>query len=215
MKRAAFALAALALVPAAPASAQSRPTLKLSAQDVFGGSRPAALTGRSFTVRAVLRPYVAGEQVTVRVYRNGRKIRVKALTPKPINGGTAAVATLKVSSAKPGRVLLRASHKATPALPTLRAKTVGVEVVRPSAGPGARGPAVRLLQARLAGHALRRPAQRRLRRRHQSRRDGVAQGGRDGAHDDRDPGRLRRPAQGPGPGSRCATPATAATSRRG
>jgi peptidoglycan hydrolase-like protein with peptidoglycan-binding domain len=150
MKRAGFALAALALVPAAPASAQTPPTLKLSAEDVFGGSRPAALTGRSFTARVVMRPYVAGERVTVRAYRNGRKIQGKALTPKPVNGGTAAVATLKVKSGKPGRVLLRASHKATPALPTLRAKTVGVEVVRPSAGPGARGPAVRLLQSRLA-----------------------------------------------------------------
>jgi peptidoglycan hydrolase-like protein with peptidoglycan-binding domain len=147
MKRAGLALAALALTPAAPASAQTPPTLKLSAQDVFGTT---ALTGRSFTARVVLRPYVAGEQVTVRVYRNGRKIRVKALTPKPVNGGTAAVATLRVKSAKPGRVLLRASHKATPALPTLRSKTVGVDVVRPSAGPGARGPAVRLLQSRLA-----------------------------------------------------------------
>ena len=98
----------------------------------------------------VLRPYVAGEKVTVRVYRGGRKIRVKALTPKPVNGGTAGVAKLKVSSAKPGRVLLRASHRATPALMTLRAKTVGVTVVRPSAAPGSSGPAVRLLQAKLA-----------------------------------------------------------------
>ena len=35
--------------------------------------------------------------------------------------GTAAVATLKVASAKPGRILIRAVHRATPAVPTLRA----------------------------------------------------------------------------------------------
>jgi peptidoglycan hydrolase-like protein with peptidoglycan-binding domain len=97
-----------------------------------------------------MKPYVAGETVVVRVYRGNRKLRVKTLTPKPVNGGTAAVATLKVKSAKPGRVLLKASHKATPAVGTLRARTVGVTVVRPSAGPGSSGPVVRLLQSRLA-----------------------------------------------------------------
>ena len=47
-----------------------------------------------------MRPYIAGETVTLRVYRGSRKIRVKALTPKPVTGGTAGVATLKVKSAQ-------------------------------------------------------------------------------------------------------------------
>ena len=156
MRRVGLALAAALLFPASaaaqtpPPAPPVTPTLKVSAEDAFGGSRPVALTGRSFTARVVLRPYIAGETVTLRVYRGGKKIRVKALTPQPVNGGTAGVATLKVKSAKPGRLLLRASHAATPGLPTLRAKTVGVTAVRPSAGPGAKGPAVRLLQERLA-----------------------------------------------------------------
>jgi hypothetical protein len=148
MRRAGLALALALLFPASAAAQIPQPTLKVSAKDTFvGGS---ALTSRSFTARVVMRPYVAGETVTLRVYRGGKKIRVKALTPKSVDGGTAGVATLKVKSAKPGRLLLRASHRATPALGTLRAKTVGVTVVRPTAGPGARGPAVRLLQSRLA-----------------------------------------------------------------
>jgi peptidoglycan hydrolase-like protein with peptidoglycan-binding domain len=148
MRRAGLALAAALLFPATAAAQTPQPTLTVSAKDTFVGA--AALTSRSFTARVVMRPYVAGETVTLRVYRGGKKIRAKALTPEPVAGGTAGVATVKVKSAKPGRVLLRASHRATPALPTLRAKTVGVTVVRPSAGPGARGPAVRLLQSRLA-----------------------------------------------------------------
>lgn len=146
MRRAGLALALALLFPAS-AAAQT-PSLKVSAKDTFAGG--VALTSRSFTARVVMRPYVEGETVTLRVYRGGKKIRVKALTLKPVDNGAAGVVELKVKSAKPGRVLLRASHRATPALGTLRAKTVGVTVVTPSAGPGARGPAVRLLQAQLA-----------------------------------------------------------------
>ena len=148
MRRAGLALAVLLAFPASAAAETAEPTLTVSAKDTFAGG--VALTSRSFTARVVLRPYVEGETVTLRVYRNNRKIRVKRLTPKPVAGGTAGVATLKVKSPRPGRVLLRAVHHATPALGTLRAKTVGVTVVRPNAGPGARGPAVRLLQSRLA-----------------------------------------------------------------
>src|SRR5689334_24081487 len=85
-----------------------------------------ALTGRAFTVRVVLKPYVAGEKVTVRVYRGKRKIAVKALTPKAVAGNTAGVATLKVVSGKPGKLRITASHKATPVLATAVAKTLRV-----------------------------------------------------------------------------------------
>ncbi len=148
MRRAGLALALLLALPAT-ASAQTppEPTLKVSVSDVYGST---ALTGRSFTARVVMRPFVAGETVTLRVYRGSRKIRVKALTPKSIAGGAAGVATLKVKSGKPGRLRVAASHKGTAVLKTLVAKPVRLSAVRPSAGPGAKGAAVRLLQSRLA-----------------------------------------------------------------
>jgi lipoprotein-anchoring transpeptidase ErfK/SrfK len=110
-----------------------------------------ALTGRAFTVRVALRPYVAGEKVTVRVYRGKRKLQVRALTPAPVAGGAAGVATLKVKSAKPGKLTIKASHRATPALATTVAKALRVQALRPYAAPGARGPLVRVLQAKLDG----------------------------------------------------------------
>ncbi len=148
MRRAGLALALLLALPAT-ASAQTppEPTLKVSVGDVYGST---ALTGRSFTARVVMRPFVAGETVTLRVYRGSRKIRVKALTPKSVAGGAAGVATLKVKSGKPGRLRVAASHKGTAVLKTLVAKPVRLNAVRPSAGPGAKGAAVRLLQSRLA-----------------------------------------------------------------
>jgi peptidoglycan hydrolase-like protein with peptidoglycan-binding domain len=99
----------------------------------------------------VLKPYVAGEKVTVRVYRGKRKIAVKALTPKAVAGNAAGVATLKVASGKPGKLRVTASHRATPGLATAVAKTLRVNALRPYASAGARGPLVRLLQAKLAG----------------------------------------------------------------
>ncbi len=148
MRRAGLALALLLALPAT-ASAQTRPepTLKVSVSDVYGST---ALTGRSFTARVVMRPFVAGETVTLRLYRGSRKIRVKALTPKSVAGGAAGVATLKVKSNTPGRLRVAASHKGTAVLKPLVAKPVRLTAVRPSAGPGAKGAAVRLLQSRLA-----------------------------------------------------------------
>ena len=73
----------------------------------------------------------------LRVYRGKKKIRVKTLTFKPVNGGAAGVATLKVKSAKAGRLSLRASHRATPALATAVAKTVRLDAVAARTRPAA------------------------------------------------------------------------------
>jgi peptidoglycan hydrolase-like protein with peptidoglycan-binding domain len=166
MRRAAAALAALALlvlpahaaaqVPPAPAPTpppppQAQGKLSLTTQGVFGAGRQAAtLKGRSFTVRAVLRPYVAGQTLVMRVYRNGRKIKARTLAPLPVPGNQAAVAALRVKAGKTGAYAVKATHAATPLLATVRSKAVRLRVVLPSAGPGRRGPAVTLLQSKLA-----------------------------------------------------------------
>ena len=137
-----------------PAPAPAKATLEVSAQDTLSG---AALTGRSFTARVVMKPFVPNETAVLRVYRGSRKIRVKTLTFKPVNGGAAGVATLKVKSGKPGRLSLRASHRATPALATAVAKAVRLDAVQPYAASGSRGAAVRILQAKLAAMKYRVP----------------------------------------------------------
>jgi len=133
--------------PVPPAPAPATATMTVTALDTLDG---AAFTSRSFTARVVMKPYVANETAVLRVYRGKKKIRVKTLRFKPVAGGTAGVATLKVKSAKAGTISLRASHNATPALDTVRTKTSKVTVVRPFAAAGSRGPAVRILQSKLA-----------------------------------------------------------------
>jgi hypothetical protein len=160
MRRAGLALA-LALAVPATASAQTPPvptpvppapvvaTLSTSTLDTFDKSR-AAFTGRAFTARVVMKPFVANETAVIRVYRGSKKIQVKTLAFAPVQNGAAGVATIKVKSGKPGLLTLKVSHQATPGMPTARAKSIRVNVVRMSAAEGSSGPAVRFLQSKLA-----------------------------------------------------------------
>jgi L,D-transpeptidase catalytic domain len=174
MRRAATALAVLAsLALPAHAAAQVAPTptptpppvvptptptpppqatgkITLSAKGTFNKPQAAVLKGRSFIVRGVLRPYLAGEKVVLRVYRDGKKVRAKQLTPKPVAGNQAGVFTFRLRGTRVSRLAIKATHEATPLLATVRSKALRVRVVSPSVAPGERGPAVTLLQSKLA-----------------------------------------------------------------
>ena len=158
MRRSTAFVLAGAVIAAAPAAAAAQstppaaaPKLSITTERVSAsGGRASVLVGQAWQVRVVLKPFVSGQTAVVRFYRNGR--RVKAAQPPlvPSPTGKSAYAVLPFTSGRPGRVVVRATHFATPQVATLKAKGVGVSVVRPSARPGARGPVVRLLQARLA-----------------------------------------------------------------
>jgi lipoprotein-anchoring transpeptidase ErfK/SrfK len=102
-------------------------------------------------VHGTVRPYVAGEKVVVRALRGSKKLLVRSLTILPVTGTTNGRFAFQVRSAKPGRITVRASHRATPALGTGLAKNVHVRVLRPQVSFGSRGPIVDLLQSGLAG----------------------------------------------------------------
>jgi lipoprotein-anchoring transpeptidase ErfK/SrfK len=140
--------------PAAPTPAPPpAATAKLSVSAQGGLTATAALAGRAFTARVVMKPYVANEGAVLRVYSSPahpKKIKVKSLTFKPVNGGTAGVAEVRVSSRIPRTLILKASHRATAGLATTVAKPAKVSVVNAYAGPGSKGPAVKWLQAKLA-----------------------------------------------------------------
>ena len=139
--------------PPPPPAAPARPAAKIAltpANLVSAGGRQLALTGLPFAVRGTVTPYVAGEKVVVRVVRGGRKILVRSLTIQGTPGAAAGTFQFRVKSGKPGRLTVRASHLATPALGTGVARSVHVRVIAPTASFGARGPIVDLLQAGLA-----------------------------------------------------------------
>jgi hypothetical protein len=149
-RRWSLGLVFLLAVGAAPsaASAAQGPLLSLTPERV-GGDR-VTLVGQPWRVRVVLQPWVEGQIATVRFYRHGRRIAAVPVTFQRSATGKSGIAVVPFTSKLPARVEVRASHLANPTMGTLVAKPVRVNVVALHARPGARGPAVRLLQARLA-----------------------------------------------------------------
>ena len=143
----ALAVPAAAAAQAPPAS----PKLSLTTEQVSkSGGRASALTGRTWRVRVVMSPYVAGQTATVSFYRGGRRLSQVPVALAPSRSGRAGFALVPFTSGRTGRVVVRATHTATPEVKTLVAKRAQVRILAPSARPGARGPLVRLLQRRLA-----------------------------------------------------------------
>jgi L,D-transpeptidase catalytic domain len=145
-----LALALLLAICAAPgaASGAQGPLLSLTPEQV-GGDR-VTLVGQPWRVRVVLQPWVEGQTATVRFYRHGKRIAAVPVTFQRSATGKSGIAVVPFASKLPARVEVRASHLANPVMGTLVAKPVRVNVVALHAKPGARGPAVRLLQSELA-----------------------------------------------------------------
>lgn len=130
-----------------PAPVPAKGTLSVTLEKVNGKSA-AILAGDRFRVRGTVKPYVAGQKVTVRFYRGERKIAAKAVTVLSSKGGNGYF-VLGYKAKKAGHITVRASHRATPELATLKAKGRGVDVLPLRAAPGSKGLAVRVLQTKL------------------------------------------------------------------
>ncbi|HEX7298349.1 MAG TPA: L,D-transpeptidase family protein [Solirubrobacteraceae bacterium] len=148
--RAVLSGSVLALLVAAPsaASAAQGPLLSLTPEQV-GGDR-STLVGQPWRVRVVMQPWVEGQTVSVRFFRHGRRLSEVQVPLQPSPTGKSGMALVPFTSNLPATIEVRATHYATPTAGALVAKPVRVDVAALHAEPGARGPAVRLLQARLA-----------------------------------------------------------------
>ena len=133
----------------APAPAPGAMALKLERVHRVGHDA-VVLAGDRVRVRGVVRPFVPGQTVVVRLYRGRSKLAAKAVAVQPIPGGPDGGFVVAMKTGV-GKLTVRATHDATPAQAKFVAKARHVLVVRPRAAPGARGPIVRLVQGRLAG----------------------------------------------------------------
>jgi peptidoglycan hydrolase-like protein with peptidoglycan-binding domain len=130
------------------ASAATGPLLSLTPERVTGDRL--ALAGQPWRVRVVMQPWVEGQTATVRFYRHGHKLRVVNVNLRMSATGKSGMAVVAFKTATAGAVEVRATHLVTPTAPQLLATPVKVNVAALRARPGARGPAVRLLQQHLA-----------------------------------------------------------------
>src|SRR5919199_959031 len=109
-----------------------RSTISLLLAGAVTAAVPAAAAAQSTPAPAAPKLSITTEQVSV----SGKR--------------ASALFVFNFTSRTAGRIVVKATHFATPQLGTIKAKAVGVSVVTPSARPGARGPIVRLLQGQLA-----------------------------------------------------------------
>jgi peptidoglycan hydrolase-like protein with peptidoglycan-binding domain len=133
----------------APAPAPGAMSLKLERVHRVGHD-DVVLAGDRVRVHGVVRPFVPGQTVVVRLYRGRSKLAAKAVAVQPVPGGADGGFVVAIKTGA-GRLTVRATHPATPAQAQFVAKARHVLVVTPHAAPGARGPIVRLVQGRLAG----------------------------------------------------------------
>ena len=135
--------------PTPPPAPPAEGSLALKAQRVHrDGPRRVVLTRDAWRVRGVVRPYVAGQEVLVRFYRGKRKVHQQSEKVLPARGGRIGTFLTPYRTKRAGRLAVRAVHKQTPELETLRSKAARVDVMRPRVGSS--GPLVRLLQRGLA-----------------------------------------------------------------
>jgi peptidoglycan hydrolase-like protein with peptidoglycan-binding domain len=147
-KRCGLLLVFLLMAVPSAASAATGPLLSLTPERVTGDRL--ALAGQPWRVRVVMQPWVEGQTATVRFYRHGHKLRAVNVNLQVSPTGKSGMALVAFKTSVAGRIEVRASHLATPTAPQLVARAVRVNVAALHARPGARGPAVRLLQQRLA-----------------------------------------------------------------
>ena len=131
----------------APPAPPARGTLTVTPLDTHrDGPRHVVVAGRGWRVRGTAKPYVAGQTVTVRIYRNGRQIKKQnEALMRSARGRSGTIRTL-VQRGRAGLYTVKVIHDATPELERMRAKAVRVLAVDGAVASGQRGVAVRLLQ---------------------------------------------------------------------
>lgn len=125
-------------------------SIKLHVPDAFAiHRRLVSVPRRGVHIDGVVRPYVAGQWVTVRTYLGHRLIKRDRLRVRPSPGGKAGRFSERVASPRVGRVAVTATHERTAAQVAFRA-TRRFAALSEHVGFGSRGRFVQLIQGRLA-----------------------------------------------------------------
>jgi peptidoglycan hydrolase-like protein with peptidoglycan-binding domain len=128
--------------PPAPEPESGTITIKL--QRV--GSQNIVLAGQRWRVRGVLDPYVAGQKIVVRFYAGKHKLATKAAHVSPSSDGSTGTFLVGFKTKRTGKITVRASHRSTAELESIRSRAKSVLVMPTRLSPGAHGATVRALQ---------------------------------------------------------------------
>ena len=113
------------------------------------GKFATTLVGRRWRVRGDVTPYVEGQQVVVRFFRDGKKFLAKRAAVKPGASGRAGHFKVSLSTKVSGTITVRATKEASATQVALKAPAQRVLVLPDHVTAGSQGNAVRVLQRRL------------------------------------------------------------------
>jgi L,D-transpeptidase catalytic domain len=116
----------------------------------FVEHQPVTVPNRTVHVGGVVRPFVAGQSVTVRTFLGRRMVKSDQLRIKRSRNGTYGAFTVTVSSPKPGAVTVDVRHAKTDQMVGLQASRE-ITVLAEDVGFGSTGRFVQLVQQQLAG----------------------------------------------------------------
>ena len=145
---------ATATGPAAATAAGTTATLPAGRIAIYtesaqGKRVSGTFVGSRLHVVGLVRPFVAGQQVIVRIDRNGHQVLRRTLAVESLGDGRGRV-MVNYTSRLPGTLFLRATHLPTPELGRIDSVPRRAVVVPMHADPGSRGYAVWVLQHDLA-----------------------------------------------------------------
>ena len=142
----------LAIVPLAAPAAQAapptaeKPKLVLDLQKVGHIKRAVAFAGKSFRVRGLVYPYVAGQSVHVRVYLGKKMIMAKTKRIQPVAGGANGTFVASFKTQLRGKMRMGVTHTRTAEMGYAHDSTSPILVIQPEANPGDTGFTVHVLQ---------------------------------------------------------------------
>ena len=151
-------LAALLALPAGALAAKPRAKAKPRATGRIGlqvagsysvNGRQLAVAGRPLKIEGRVVPYIAGQRVSVRIWRGHKLLKKVTVQPKPTRTKRTATFSVDYAPQRSGDVQVFALHERTPEQRRLLVRAP-LSIVAPAAGPGTRSPFVSLLQQRLA-----------------------------------------------------------------
>lgn len=141
--------AALAQDPVVEPAPTPDPAVKTTVKLGFTGlTNRQVLGGEAWAIKGTVGKFVAGQSVTLKIKRNGRRMLTRTLAIK--QDGSVGRFKLAVKLNRGGLLTIQASHAATPEMAAAESRPLKVRVVSRSARSGDRGLAVKYLQSRLS-----------------------------------------------------------------
>ncbi len=139
----------LLTLPSAALASSSSPQASLSLTRVFRvHGQAVTVPGRWFQLGGVVRPYVAGQTVTLRAFRHGHMFKTARLTIRSADHGASGRFNWRLGAKGPGQVTVVAKHAATSQLGGFKSQA-RVDALSESVHYGSTGRFVELLQQRL------------------------------------------------------------------